>query len=49
MKFLGILITTLILLAVVYWLVKGWWRHSVVEDRDEQKKMLDNAVKDGTP
>lgn len=28
MKFLGILITTLILLAVVYWLLKGWWRHS---------------------
>ena len=49
MKLLGILITTLLLLAFVCWLLKGWWRHSVVEDRDEQKKMLDNVVKDGTP
>ena len=49
MKPLYILITTLLLLAFVCWLVKGWWNHSVVRDRDEQRKMLDNVVKDGTP
>lgn len=49
MKFLYILITTFIQLAIVIWLVKGWWNHAVVEDKAKQRKMLDNVERDWTP